>query len=154
MDNSRKYTDLDPSQVARMVYDTELQANRVVLVGGGDIKMDINPDNITKAIESGLSKVNMSQSTIEIPTIVKEVQTVNVPFAVKETVIERIEVPVIVTEVKIVEVPVIVEKMVNHVVEKPIVIEKIEEKIPKYMHYILGIQTVIIIALSIMLRSN
>jgi hypothetical protein len=154
MDDTRKYTDLDPSQVARMVYDTEKQANRVVLVGGGDIKIDVNPDNIVKAVESGLSNVKMSQSTIEIPTIIKELQVIEVPTIVKEIVIERIEVPIVVTEVKMVEVPIVVEKIVNHVVEKPIFIEKVIEKVPKYMNYILGVQTIIIIALSIMSRSN
>lgn len=118
-----KLTQLDNNQIHKMTFDEENDAQRVVLVAGTipDIKVDVDPKAITDAIQKGLESFKPSSVPNQSSG---ELQLVEIPVIVKETVIERIEVPVIIKEIEYreIKVPIEIIKMVE--VEKPIFIKE------------------------------
>lgn len=126
MSKNSNLSQLDTNQIVQKMFDQELDAQRVSIIGGADIKIDIDPSQITDAIKEGLKNIVIPpQKTPEIVPFMTEKEVEKHVFIPQ---IERIEVPVIIKEVeyKTVEVPVIIEKIVT--VEKPIIIKEIEFK--------------------------
>lgn len=123
MNKNNNLSQLDHNQMTQKMFDQDLDAQRVSIVGGGDIKINIDPSQITDAIKDGLK----SLSIINTPTIDKPDTLI-----IKENVfipqIQKIEVPVIIKEVeyKTIEIPVITEKIIT--IEKPVIIREIEFK--------------------------
>ncbi len=129
MSKNSNISQLDNNQMVQKMFDEELDAQRVSIVGGGDIKINIDPSQITDAIKDGLRDFNFTGNTsiINTPTIDKP-ETLIIKENVFIPQIQKIEVPVIVKEIeyRTIEIPVITEKIVT--IEKPIIIKEIEFK--------------------------
>jgi hypothetical protein len=118
----------DVDQISKYEHEDSACAKRVFVVGG-DFKLDIDPSQITNAVKEGLQ-------TIEIKGInsmsSKEIQTIEIPTIVKEIEIKIVEIekPIIHQEVKIIEVEkAIIQEQIKIVeVEKPIFIPS-EQKV-------------------------
>ena len=97
-----KLTQLDPSQIVKVTFDEENQAQRVYLVNSNEIK----------ALKSEEKPEALQLQRIEIPHIIKE------------TTIERIEVPQILIqkEIKEIQIPVIIKELEIKEIEKQILI--------------------------------
>ena len=139
----RKRTELDFNQYDAETFDTELQARRVILVGGEGITIQANVEG-SKSTE---------YRTIEVPVIVKEVQIerVEVPVIVKEIEIREIEKQVVVTEYKIIEIPTVVIKPETVYIDKPVVTLKEVIKLPNWANVTMILQAAAIISLIIKL---
>ncbi len=135
-------TQLDNAQLPRYMYDDENQAQRVVVVGGADFKINAQVQQQPQ-IETRIEK-------IEVPVIVKEtvVQEVHVPHIIKEVQIERIEIPVIVKEVEVqviktevvVTKPEIIQIDKPIIIERPVFIEKGNSQLPKWAYACIALQ--------------
>lgn len=116
-------TQRDNSQIERHEHDEAIDAKRVYIVGGADIKVNADTsqiaNSIASAVKEGLAdlvpvmKLEPSSNKTEV-VIVKEPQIVEV------------EKQVVVTQKEIVYVdkPVIMEKIVYKEIEKPILIKE------------------------------
>ena len=118
----------DNIEINQHEHDEELEAKRVVIVGG-EFKLDT--DKISKSLETALSKATFDFGPLgksEVTTNSVEVQVIKVPEIVKETEIKVVEVPIqtFVPQIQIVEVPKIVIETKIIEVEKPVIIEKIQ----------------------------
>lgn len=117
-------TQLDHNQIIKHIFDEENDAQRVSIVSGQipDIKVDIDPSTITAAIQKGLESFNpQPQKTDNF-----NIQVVEVPVIIKETIIEKIEVPVIIKEIEYREIKVPFEVIKTIEIEKPIIIKQPE----------------------------
>lgn len=121
----RNISHADPSQIIQREFDEQLDAKRVVIVGG-----EMPVFNVQPSINQMQQEVRIEK--IEVPTIIvqKELQIVEVEKILiqKEVQIEKIEVPFVVTEIKevIKEVPVIQHEI--RMVEVPVVVKEIQVK--------------------------
>lgn len=125
-----KLTQLDNSQISKMVFDEENDAQRVIIVSGEvpDVTVSVDPKAITDAIIKGLESFKgETKTTVASSTV----QTIEVPVIVKEIVIERIEVPVIVKEIEYREIKVPFETIRTVEIEKPIIIKEQQIQIVK-----------------------
>lgn len=96
---------MDPSQIVKMTFDEDRQAQRVYFVNE-------QPCNV--------SPLTVGVSQVESPFI----QTIDIPTIIREIVIERIEVPVIVKEIEVreIQVPVIIKELEIREIEKQVLI--------------------------------
>lgn len=142
-----KYTQRDGSQIERYEHDENVDAKRVIIVGGllGDIKLDANVK--MDKVEELLSELNKKESG---KVIIQEsrIEKVEVPVIVKETSIERVEIPTIILQKEVViekiEVPVIVKETVIQTIEIPVIKEiKQSLEFPKIIGFALIGQTII-----------
>lgn len=132
---------LDTNQIQVLQHDSENDAQRVIIIG------DTGKD-IVKSIKDGLKDlkldVNFSQEEpkggfhlerIEIPTIVKEIEIIEIekPIVITEIKVIEIERPVIVPEVRIIE------------IEKQILVKE-SEPMSTFIKYVLVIQTLAVVA--------
>lgn len=112
----------DPTQIVQREFDEQLDAKRVVIVGG-----EMPVFNIQKNLQQ---EVRIER--IEVPQIIiqKEIQVVEIEKIViqKEIQIEKVEIPVILKEIQeiIREVPVIQHEI--RMVEVPVVVKEIQVK--------------------------
>jgi hypothetical protein len=142
---SRTLSQLDPSQIVRHTFDEESESQRVSIVGGNvvlnaDVKI---PESKTIEIPKIVTETRVER--VEVPVIIKEIQVLEVPTIVTETRIERVEVPVIVKEIEIVTLP---ERIINK--EVPVEVKVIEYQIPNYIKGILAIESLLLIAITIL----
>lgn len=124
MSKNSNLSQLDHNQMVQKMFDEKLDAQRVSIVGGGEIKIDIDPAQITEAIREGLKNIVIpQQKTPEIIPFLTEKEVEKHIFLPQ---IERIEIPTIIKEVvyKTIEIPVITERIVT--IEKPIILKEIE----------------------------
>lgn len=131
----------DPNQIVQREFDEQLDAKRVVIVGGSlpQFNVELEKFNKTEVVE------------IEKPVIIKEVQiqTIEKPIIVKELQIERVEIPVVVKEVQevIKEIPIIQQQI--QLVEVPVVIKQMEykemSKLAKACLVVHGLATIILL---------
>lgn len=159
----------DPNQIAQAEHDDDLNAKRVVIVGGSfdTSKMQEQAAVISKAyadmaaqMQDSIKQAHLnapqiapasaSPTVVAVPEIVKEtiVERVEVPVIVKETSVQTIRVPEIVKEVQIKEIQVPVIQTEIKLVEVPIITKEISEiAIPKVVTAALLIQSVISLGL-------
>ncbi len=125
MNKNNNLSQLDTNQIVQKMFDDKLDAQRVSIIGGSDIKIDIDPSQITNAIKEGLKGVTFQQ---KIPDIVPFLTEKEVEKHVFIPQIQKIEVPVIIKEIeyKTVEIPVIVKEYIT--VEIPVIHKEIELK--------------------------
>lgn len=143
----------DTHEIHQNEHDEGINARRVILVGGGDISLDLDTSNVTEAITEALKgiKLDIPQSAPQIQEKA-EVQVIEVPTQVFVPQVETkiIEVPVqtIVTEYKVVEIekPIITEIIKTIEIEKPIILEKVVEKTPSWAWALIIIKSFIIVA--------
>lgn len=152
-------TQRDNSQIERHEHDESIDAKRVYIVGGADIKVNADTSQIAgsvaSAVKEGLAELvpvmKLESSQKQEPVVIKEQQVV----VVKEPQIVEIEKQVIVTEKELVYVdkPVIIEKIVYKEIEKPILINN-ETKNKQAIHPIIlgcvALQTITILGLIIL----
>lgn len=150
--HNRTYAHLDPSQVSNLTFDPDLEATRVILVGGDTIKVEAKTSEpiIVEKIE---------YKEIEKPIIVKEteIKYVDKPFIVKETEYKEIETPVVVkeTEIKYIDKPFCVKEIEYREIEKPIIIKEVEYreivKIPYWLTIVITCETLLLLGLIVKL---
>lgn len=117
-------TQRDNNQIERHEHDESIDAKRVYIVGGADIKVNADTsqiaNSVASAVKEGLAelvpvmKLEPSSSSSKTEVVI-----------VKEPQIVEVEKQVVVTQKEIVYVdkPVIIEKTVYKEIEKPIVIK-------------------------------
>lgn len=158
----REHSSLDIQQMQRYSYSEENEAMRVEIVGGSDVKVNVDTEALTNAVKEGLSGLSLNPgagsgvTTISVPVIVKEVQIEQVPVQtiVKETEIKIVEVPVVVKETiyKEINVPVVVEHIKTVTIEKPVITteyKSITIELPKSINILLVLQSLAILGLII-----
>lgn len=154
-----KVTSLDFNQYSARMYDSEKDAQRVVLVGGENltINADISSQSQSSKIEIREIKVPEIIKQIEIketkvPEIIKEIEIreIKVPEIIREVQIKEIQVPVVTQELKIIEVPTVILK--PEYIEKYIPMVEYKEiekfiKVPNWAKVCIIAQTVALIGL-------
>ena len=142
----------DTHEIHQNEHNEALNARRVVLVGGGDISLDLDTSKVTDAISEALRgiKLDLPEARTEAAPI-QEFKIIEVPTQVFVPQVETkiIEVPVqtIITEYKVVEIekPVITEVLKTIEIEKHVIIEKVVEKTPPWAWSLIITQTVLTI---------
>jgi hypothetical protein len=120
---------LDVDQMNKRTFQEDVDAQRVILVGGGDIQVNVDTSKIEKAMQNAISNIKLDMKMpemnnkieekhifipqiqikeIEKPIFIKEIEIreIQVPVIIKETQFKEIEKTIIVTEYKTIEVPV------------------------------------------------
>lgn len=158
MSNMRKLSDLDTTQMNRAEHQADCEAKRVYVVGGELVKVNVDTNALTKALQDsvikafngGLNNMQPQQVQQQEPTII----TIDKPFIVREKEIEirEVQVPVIVreTQIKEIEKPVLVieEKIKVIETEKTVFIDR-PGVIPVWVKYCFIGQTLCLLALLI-----
>jgi hypothetical protein len=125
-----KLTQLDLHQIQKRSFDEENDAQRVTIIGGNvpDVKVNVDPSAITNAVKAGFSGLTFPVQPVQQQSTqtVTQIQRIEVPVIVKETIIERVEIPTIVKEVVYKEIKMPVETIRTIEVEKPIVTREIQ----------------------------
>ena len=120
-------TQLDKDQILKRQYQEDMDAQRVMIVGGGDIKINVDTSNIESALKNAVSNIELKMpemkkevyeknvfipqiQIIEKPVIVTEYKTIEVPVVIKEVQVKEVEKTVIVTEYKTIEVPIFINR--------------------------------------------
>lgn len=112
MSKNANLTHLDTNQIVNRKFDESHDADRVVIVGGADLKFEMESDKITDAIKEGFKHIQNNEKIVFIPQIeYREIE-------------KQVFVPQV--EYKIIEVPVITERIVT--IEKPVIITEYKEK--------------------------
>lgn len=151
--NNKHVSALDPQQMLHRTFDDTMDAQRVVLVGDGNIgemiaasvseamrnaTFDISPV-VTQAPVDVVGHYELKE--IRVPELIREVQIVQVPQIIKEIEYREIEKTVLVTEYKTIEVPVVVKEI--QIIEKPVVVvERVQAEFPKFFKALIVIQTI------------
>jgi hypothetical protein len=116
---------LDSYEMQNRLFDAEHDAQRVVLVTGSDIKVEVDNGQLLTEMTSANDKIVkyldelVKESRKEEPTVLPQV------VMVPKVEIKEIEKPVYITETKIVEVEKRVEVPVYKTIEVPIITERI-----------------------------
>lgn len=123
-----KMSQYDLHQIARMSFDEDHAAQRVVLTGLDNLV--IEPKIDLQALQTKLESLSTQDTSkvekIEVPTIIKETQFVEVPKIITE--FKTIQVPQIIIQEKIVPIEkIIVQEKINKI-EVPVVTKQIEYK--------------------------
>lgn len=117
-----KLSQLDNQQISKHMFDEENDAQRVIIVSGEvpDVKVSVDPQAITDAIQKGLEgfKVN----SVNPPSL--QIERIEVPVIIKETVIEKVEIPVIIKEIEYREIKVPFEIVKTIEIEKPVFLKE------------------------------
>lgn len=147
---THKRSTRDTHEILQNEHDEGMNARRMVLVGGGNVKIDVDTSNITDSITEALKGLKLDiPKPLSAASSKTEVQIVEVPTQVFVPQVETkiIEVPVqtIVTEYKVVEIekPVVTEVLKTIEIEKPVIIEKIVEKTPAWAWSLIITQTLL-----------
>jgi hypothetical protein len=152
--NNRKLTDLDNAQILRQQHDVESEAQRVVIVSGEVPEIKVDSSAITEAVKEGLKNSTSNKETVV------QVERIEVPVIVKETVIERVEIPVIVKEVEYreIKIPIEVVKVVE--IEKPVIVKETNIQVikentteTKYLRIIAIVELLLILSLLLFKRT-
>lgn len=116
--NNPKLSLLDREQIAIRIFDEDVDAQRVIIVGG-------DGNQIAASIKEGLKdlKFETPQTTIqiiEIPKIITEYKEIEKLLPIVEYKI--IEKPIFIKEMQIVEIPMVIKEL--QIIEVPIIVEK------------------------------
>lgn len=135
---NRNLSLLDKEQIAVRIFDDEQDAQRVILVGS----------DIAETIKEGLKDFKIEVVQQDKTTFPEyKIQTIEIPTIVKEIEIKEIEKQVIVTEYKFIEKPIIVKEIQIIEVEKAVVNTEIKTikvpVLPKAFLWLFGIQVLI-----------
>lgn len=113
---------LDLTQMQLRTLDESLDAQRVSIVGQ---ELNIDTDKLRSAIIDSFKDIKI-EASLPQQTQSSNIQVIEIPTIIRETIVERIEVPVIVYESKIIEVPVMVPELKIVEIEKPIVVTEVK----------------------------
>jgi len=114
-------TQRDNNQIERHEHDESIDAKRVYIVGGADIKVNADTSQIATSVASAV-KEGLAEL---VPVMKLEPSSKTEVVIVKEPQIVEVEKQVVVTQKEIVYVdkPVIIEKTVYKEIEKPIIVK-------------------------------
>jgi len=114
-------TQRDNNQIERHEHDESIDAKRVYIVGGADIKVNADTSQIATSVASAV-KEGLAEL---VPVMKLESSSKTEVVIVKEPQIVEVEKQVVVTQKEIVYVdkPVIIEKTVYKEIEKPIIVK-------------------------------
>lgn len=148
MGKNENISHLDVNQMSVKMFDSENDAQRVVIVG-----QDIDMSGVTKALEEGLKNLQLPEIKVDLPKFEaqvgsQEVKVIEIekPIIVEKLVYKEIEVPLLVKEysIKEIEKPILVEKTEYKEIEKPIIIYQQDKVVtPKMLYVFLGLQIVL-----------
>jgi hypothetical protein len=149
-------THRDNNQIERHEHDESVDAKRVYIVGGADIKVNADTSHIANsvasAVKEGLADIIPSMKLEQSSKI--EIVEVEKYIVVKEPQIVEIEKQIVVKEKELVYVdkPVIIEKIVYKEIEKPILMQSDvkKEKTRSYHAILIGcmvLQTLMLIGM-------
>jgi hypothetical protein len=148
-------TQRDNSQIERHEHDEIVDAKRVYIVGGADIKVNADTSHIASsvasAVKEGLAEIMPSLRLEESPKA--QIVEVEKLVVIKEPQIVEIEKQIVVKEKELVYVdkPVIIEKIVYKEIEKPVLINSAvqPQKSNNYLILVIGfvLQTITILGL-------
>jgi len=115
-------TQRDNSQIERHEHDESIDAKRVYIVGGGDIKVSADTSQIATSVASAV-KEGLAEL---VPVMKLESPQKQEVVIIKEPQLVEIEKQVVVTEKEFVYVdkPVIIEKIVYKEIEKPVIVKE------------------------------
>ena len=119
-------THRDNNQIERYEHDESVDAKRVYIVGGADIRVNADTsqiaNSVASAVKEGLADVIPSMKLEQSSKI--EIVEVEKHIIVKEPQIVEIEKQIVVKEKELVYVdkPVIIEKIVYKEIEKPVIV--------------------------------
>ena len=116
---------LDKDQISKRMYQEDMDAQRVVLVGGGDIKVNIDTSGIESALRNAVSNIEVKLPEIkkeekevrEKTVFLPQIQTIEKPLVVKELEIREIQSP-----------PTVIKEVVIKEIEKPVIVKELEVK--------------------------
>lgn len=147
MELLRSISHKDPNQIAQYEHDDAIGAKRVVIVGGiiPEFKINVPQASVAPTIQ-----------TIEIPTIVKEleIREIEKQVVVKEIQYQEIQVPFIQTEIKVIEVPKYITHTEVKTVEVPVILTQVEYRekdLPLWLKICIAAQ--ILSTISLLLKS-
>lgn len=135
----------DIHEIHQNEHDEASNARRVVIVGGGEITLDVDTSSVSESISEALKGIKLDLPKMEQTKT--EVQVVEIPIQTfvpqVETKVIEVPKPIITTEYKVVEIekPVVTEILKTIEIEKPIFIEKIKEKTPAWAWSLIITQT-------------
>ena len=113
---------LDSGQMYNAVFDGENESFRVSVIDGLELKVE----NLS------IPELKMPEiKEIKVPEIIRQVQIIEIPTIIKETITQTIEVPVVVKEIEfqIVEKPIYITEVKLVEIEKPVIVKETEIKV-------------------------
>jgi len=127
----------DPNQIVRAEHQEDHDARRVYIVGGQELKLEVDSDKIAKSIQESISNVQFPEIKIpEITTLDRNnnIKVVEVPVIVPEIKVIEVEKPIVTTEIQVVEKPTIIKETKIEKIEVPVITKEVEYKLhPAYM---------------------
>lgn len=132
MSKNSNFTQLDTHQIVNRKFDQDNDADRVYIVGGEKIDIQINEEKLLKAVKDGLSNIQFDNK----PSESTQIQVVEKNIFIPQIEIKEVEKQIIVPQIeyRTIEIPVFTERIVT--VEKPVIIEKtVFQEIIKERHY-------------------
>ena len=123
-------TQRDNNQIERHEHNEILDAKRVYIVGGGEIRLEADSSEISKKVAEGI-KEGLADL---LPNLkleeTQKIQIIEKPVLIKEPQIIEVEKQIVVIQKELVYIdkPVIIEKIVYKEIDKPVIIEKIVYK--------------------------
>lgn len=144
-------TQRDNNQIERHEHDESIDAKRVYIVGGADIKVNADTAQIASSVASAVK-----EGLAEIVPVMRLDSPKTEIVVVKEPQIIEVEKQVIITEKEIVYVdkPVIIEKTIYKEIEKPVIVkegtistEKTQSNFSPAIMAVVVLQTLIMLAI-------
>jgi hypothetical protein len=119
-------TQRDNNQIERHEHNEILDAKRVYIVGGGEIRLETDSSEISKKVAEGI-KEGLADllSNLKLEETQK-IQIIEKPVLIKEPQIIEVEKQIVVIQKELVYIdkPVIIEKIVYKEIEKPFIIKE------------------------------
>lgn len=135
---THKLTNLDPNQISRASFDEDLNAQRMVLVGGSGITLNAD--------------VKFPEAKHQEPIIIKEIEykEIEKPIILEKIIYKEVEKPIIIRDIeyKEIEKQIIVKEIEYKEIEKPLIIEKeIIKELPVWQKVCIFIQAFALLSL-------
>lgn len=137
MEKNNNLSQLDTNQMVQKMFDENLDAQRVSIVGG-KLNLGLDPEQIKKALEDGFKNItikaespewdSMKPQIIERNVFIPEIQIVEKQVFIPQIEYKTIEIPVIQKEIeyRTIEVPMIIKEYIT--VEIPVIQKEVEFK--------------------------
>jgi hypothetical protein len=158
---NKNRSNLDHNQVVMHMFDSEHDAQRVIIVGGDsaqiaesikeslkDLKVEISQDKVVEAIQN-IKMPDYTTAAVMPQQAEVRIERIEVPTIIQHTEYKTIEIekPIYITETKTVEIPVVVPEVKIIEVEKQVIVveQKIVDSSSSLVKALLVIQTIAIL---------
>lgn len=149
-------TQLDPNQILQAIFQEDKDAQRVVLVGGEKLDITVDSNKIAEAIRDGLKNITVPSYNERLPSFTNAIPIEKNIF-IPQIEIKTIEIPTIIKEIEYreIEKPIYIDRFVT--VDKPIIIKEtefryieVEKKYPKILKITAVVQAIGVICILLM----